>query len=299
LVTPKELRIPRYIYYPDHLVDVTGPYIEPIRDPLGTLGSLLYYLKNFLTEPMYKGFLPSIFHASFNKTNPQVSYQEKPGDVPIVGRSDVSIGDFFLEKFGRREVIDNILSAVVHGTQGGDVWKLSIMSSMFQRLGEQDAIGRTPGKVLALLDDVQLLDDIAKNNEAVRELAAESANWGYISFEGGFSTLLDAMAADLEKNPNVTILLNEPVEHVRDHQSQKIEVCVPSLRSTLQKKKASNTHNIDHHKQEPGTSLLRQSSLNHLQQNPRLPNRQPPPQPIRNRSRHHLRRQPLVPNTQP
>lgn len=219
---------------------MTGPYFKPFHNPLGTLVSLLGYLRNFLTEPMYKGFLPSLLNAALNKGGPQTPEQGKPGDVPVVGQPDVSVGDFFLSKFGRRDVVDNILSAVVHGTQGGDVWKLSIASSMFHRFMVQDTLGNTPGTALALLDDVHVLDDIAKNNQAVRKLAEESANWGYISFKGGFSTLLDAMAVELQNNPNVTVLLNQPVEHVRDHPNQTVEVCVVPLSPTLVAQEGDN-----------------------------------------------------------
>ena len=225
VATPQSLKIPRYIYYPDHLVDVTSPQFEPFRDPVGTLVSLVMKLQNILAEPLYKGLLPSMWNALFSPRPSGRPDHGKPGELPVVGQRDVSIGDFFMRRFGRRDLVDNIFSALAHGTQGGDVWKLSIESSMFQRLMVHESIGSIPGTSLALVNDVHLLNDIAGNNEAVRKLAEDSVNWGFLSFDGGFSTLTDALAAELTRNPNVTILLNKPVEHLRRHQTQTIEVC--------------------------------------------------------------------------
>lgn len=216
---------------------MTAPYFDPTRDPFGTLGSLLSFAQKIFTEPVYTGLLPSLINAGLDSGRQaqaaqaraaRAAAQGNPGSVPVVGQQDESLGDYFLRKFGRRDLVDNILSAVVHGTQGGDVWKTSIASSMYQRFLVKDRLGVVPGTVLALLDDVHVLNDIAKNNEAVRELAAESANWGFVSFDGGFSTLTDKMAVELENNPNVTVLLNEPVEHVKNHQTQRIEVWSPT-----------------------------------------------------------------------
>jgi oxygen-dependent protoporphyrinogen oxidase len=145
-----------------------------------------------------------------------------PGYQPRRGE-DETIGDFFAGRFGRPDLVDNVLSAMVHGIYGGDVWKLSVQSSLFSRAHTNYLLGTSPGSVFVNLEDLELMQELVKNKD-VRAIAESSTFWGYIYFRNGFATLTDALAKELIQNERVTIRTNEPVEKLRCHQSRKIEV---------------------------------------------------------------------------
>lgn len=211
----------RYIYYPDRLVNVTAPAFN-IRDLSSTVKGLTRLAGSVLTEPLFKGILPSLFH--YLIVDPVYETREE-GDVHL---DDVSIGEFFGKKFRTPELINNLLSALIHGVYGGDVWKLSMEAGMFRRMLIADQVDVRPYRNAEMLMEAQdmflALDVIGRNNALVHP-ARDSWNWGFIGFYNGFSTLTDRIADDLKKNPNVTIRTSDHITAIKFiERTQKVEV---------------------------------------------------------------------------
>lgn len=187
----------QYVYYPDHLVDVSFANGKPERLHLvhddGTANAntdmaimrvahLLRYwsgmfhwgvscVKRLLYEPAFRG----VFAAAFAYLVPSSAKAEQmharmlaasraPGRIPPAS-DDESVGAFITRiSGGNTAITENLVSAVMHGIYGGDVWKLSVASSIFrtQWLGE------------AALPVFQLYDRQAKIAELRRQQAARN-----------------------------------------------------------------------------------------------------------------------------
>ncbi|KAK3337201.1 hypothetical protein B0T19DRAFT_350644 [Cercophora scortea] len=194
----------RFIYYPDHMVDVSGPVLDPLR-PLATISSCAKLLVDLLTEPLFNGAVPSVINMLWGPGKAMLK-EGKPGET---------VGDFFTMAFGgHRDLVDNVLSAMMHGIYGGDVWKLAMASSPFFRMTYPAA---PAGKVWVEHKDRSLLFDILLYHKSALFLAERGTRAGYMWFQNGFTTLTDALATALKENPNVTIKLNRPVTSVRYH----------------------------------------------------------------------------------
>lgn len=226
----------RYIYHPDHLVDVTAP-VTDLNDPMGTLRAWLHAAGNVLTEPLFKGMLPSL--ANFLRT-PAESNSRPLGDYTL---RDVSIGEYFASKFGRPDVVNNLLSALIHGVYGGDVWKLSMESGLFRRLLLNDQLDVEPvlkGGMFVELQDIYSAHDIITRNGNVIDVARMSMDWGFIGFFNGFSTLTDAIVDKLRKNPKVTLKTGESVTALRfNEETQNVEVSQTALYQPLAAQRSS------------------------------------------------------------
>lgn len=214
----------RYVFYPDHLVAMV-PAIDTssASDTMATCIRFLSFIKDLMTEPVYQGAVPSAWHVFQQMSKIQSAGQTRVNlGTPL---ADVSIGDFFTRVLGRPEMVNNILSAVVHGVYGGDLWKLSIESSMFHRtwLDLNMAVPRREGHVPVAVQDMELWTNLLQN-PGVHSLAEESASWGYVGFSGGFAALTDALVRALQANPNVKIRLNEKVTELRLDESQRVAV---------------------------------------------------------------------------
>ncbi|KUI53993.1 Protoporphyrinogen oxidase [Cytospora mali] len=220
----------RYIYYPDHLVRVPGNLPKSLLGRLGWAARVLY---QFLTEPVFEGVFPSIksMLAASTKESAEgrrraIEDRGKPAEpstkYAIADIQDLSTGDYFKSVFGRPDLINNMLSALVHGIWGGDVWKLSMLEGTFaQALIQQ----QHPGEILLPVRDHDIFScrDVAIRNEEVFNLATHfGPHIGYIGFRDGFSTLTDALTHALWNNPNVTIRTNTPVSSIRYEQGKAI-----------------------------------------------------------------------------
>jgi oxygen-dependent protoporphyrinogen oxidase len=153
------------------------------------------------------------------------------GSSEVPSFQDVSIGDEFLRRGGRREPVDNMLSAMCHGIYGGDVWKLSAESSIFaaafmnQRLRYSYPSPlekwRNP-MVPMLVQDHDLLKQTGWIPQVARWVA-RSKEIKSFNFGQGFGVLNDAVVAKLKANPNVKFV-NERVAKVRLSASNAMEV---------------------------------------------------------------------------
>lgn len=211
----------RYIYYPDHLVDVSGP---DLSSPLRILAWLWAKCSDLAREPLYQNALPSLIaytqHRRRAKPAPRAlrpSYplQHVPDDVI----KDLSVGEYFTKAMGgRRDVVDNMISALMHGVYAADVWQQSMQSSIFSSLLMDEYAPGRPSHVRLDLQEWYLALELTAHDDGFRKAATTLSRAEYLSFHGGFTTLTDAIAADLRSNKNVTIRLNEPVTQIRNYQ---------------------------------------------------------------------------------
>ncbi|SPQ18121.1 2957ed3d-b889-4060-818b-25abf414d309 [Thermothielavioides terrestris] len=191
-----------YIYYPNRLVPI--PRISR-AGPLRTLDSILD-LVPALFQPVFRDVIPSALHNARTTGDPYTA------DI-LEGRSDVSVGDYFAYRFGRTGLVDKVFSAVTHGMTGGDVWKQSLASgSWADYLPRND--GEPVTRVRVRRADYALMNQLVRD-KAVFDLATEHLDSGSLWFRNGMSTLTNALADALRKNPNVTIKMGDPVTSVR------------------------------------------------------------------------------------
>ncbi|CAK7225404.1 oxygen-dependent protoporphyrinogen oxidase [Sporothrix curviconia] len=156
----------QYIYYPDHIVSVSllnnmpsTAILEPQPNRLTTgvakgllriTQNWLYYkallswamrcLRHIQREPAFAGMWRALLGFMVPSAENQraeharmVAASKAPGRVPPPS-SDESVGDFIMRRTSgqARPLVNNMVSALMHGIYGGDVWKLSIASSVFR-----------------------------------------------------------------------------------------------------------------------------------------------------------------------
>ncbi|CAK7266969.1 oxygen-dependent protoporphyrinogen oxidase [Sporothrix epigloea] len=156
----------QYIYYPDHLVNVSLANAKPstallaprpnklitgwARGLLRIAQNWIYYkalvswairsFRHVHREPAFAG----IWRAAFGYLVPlgdrledtharMVAASKAPGRVPPPS-SDESVGAYIMRRTSgqARPLVNNMVSALMHGIYGGDVWKLSVASSVFR-----------------------------------------------------------------------------------------------------------------------------------------------------------------------
>ena len=239
-VIPQSVRMKRFIYYPDHLVDITEPAISRQNLSMSAFNLLKYGYK-VMTEPLFRGAPQTAWHMISNMGNVANQRTRPSGGgegLWTFDCQDVSIGDFWSKMFGGRELVDNVLSAMLHGIYGGNVWDLSMESSMFQSHLMTAQASNEPGDMWVLLEDHALAEAFksGKDHEAVREMARNLQKGGYLYFKNGASSFTDAIVAQLRSNPNVDIKLGEPVKSIALDASLKVTVSVillaPSRKTT-------------------------------------------------------------------
>ncbi|KAL8377853.1 hypothetical protein RB595_008505 [Gaeumannomyces hyphopodioides] len=220
----------RYIYYPDHLVEVTGP---PVLDFGGRFFTSVVVLVRYLCGMARKVFTEPIFDGVGRALRVWVSQRRKLMNergaearrkvVEVLAATpDESIGDFFARLLDGRKLVDNVLAAMMHGIYGGSPWRLSVQSSMFLHNVIRHAVGLRAGFNIeskanaALVEEIYL--DASEQGNAIRDFFSSGILAHNVAaatgFRNGFSTFTNAMADALRANPNVEIRLNEPVTNL-------------------------------------------------------------------------------------
>jgi len=198
----------RWIYYPDHLVQIPHPSMGLVNTAF-----------SLATEPVFRGVGSGIIHEFFSPPNP-------PGPLDV----DESIGAFISRRFNRR-VVDNLLSAVIHGVYAGDVWQLSAdMLMPKQRFYEQQYNGVLTGmgvdRTLSKEEDAKLLSRWSKLALPVsRELWSNLRQASFFTFKRGMAELVVRLEETLRKRENVEFKVNTGVESVFvGNNGEKLEV---------------------------------------------------------------------------
>ncbi|ROV97589.1 hypothetical protein VSDG_04576 [Cytospora chrysosperma] len=222
----------RYVYYPDHLVCMPGNLPKSLLGRVSWASRIFYQM---LTEPVFKGIFGSIKSTLATSTKDSnegkrraIENRGRPAEGPsryaIADIEDMSTGEYFRSVFERPDLVNNLLSALIHGIWGGDVWKLSMLEGTFAAA----LIKRQhPGETLMPVRDHDIFSfrDIAIRNEEVFDLGTRfGPRIGYLAFRNGFSTITNAIADALRENPNVTIRTNTPVTSMR-YEKGKAIVC--------------------------------------------------------------------------
>jgi oxygen-dependent protoporphyrinogen oxidase len=202
LVTSKDspAALNRFIYYPDHLVRMPGPGV-----------SFLENLSTLITEPIFHGVL---LRAAMEILQPKVE-----------GLDDESVSSFISRRFGS-PVVDNIVSAVLHGIYAGNVDQLSAKSILPMLWKAEQTTGSLirhmmTGDRYIPEKDVMLMKQLRKNmlnahnipphNMAVVERIRKSS---VFTFKTGIGQLANALEQALHQMPNVTIKMNHPVSRL-------------------------------------------------------------------------------------
>ncbi|KAL2126886.1 hypothetical protein VTI74DRAFT_11662 [Chaetomium olivicolor] len=195
-----------YIYYPDHLVGIPSLRISPFRHPIASLKALGGLFQT-LTEPVFRELIPSMFGALRSRHN------EYAADM-FKGTRDMSIGDYYAYRFGSPELVDKVVSAMIHGITGGDVWKTSMVSGPFSDMLIPPDDDQPITDVRVRRADYEFMEDLLVNDD-VFALAAKHLDSTALWFRNGFRTLTDAIVKDLKESKNVTIKTGDPVMSVR------------------------------------------------------------------------------------
>ena len=180
----------RYVYYPDHLVQMPGPGM-----------TLFENLSNILKEPAFDGLLDFILK--------DLSEDKRPDSL-----TDESVGAFFARR-GTSKIADNLVSAVLHGIYAGDVYKLSMRSIMpwlwnlEQEHGSILAGLWSSGGTTSLTQHdwrmLQTLEEDSENESAAADKIAAVERSSVFTFKKGLGELSDQLEARLIKNSMVDI----------------------------------------------------------------------------------------------
>lgn len=203
----------RYLYYPDHLVRLPGP-------PM-TLDNIISTARSLYEEPLWDGLLPSVFNY-FMKSGPQPPTPERRAAMD----KDESVGHFLERLCGDDRLVKNVVSAMMHGIHGGDVYKLSAKHTLFNKLWYQTTGGGDKTKTWMPYKELSLLCDImdGPNRAKVCELGWKGENSNMLAFDDGMLTLVHALEQDLQSQKQVKIKTQTPVTSLAPVDGGKVRV---------------------------------------------------------------------------
>ena len=136
--------------------------------------------------------------------------------LEISGRSreEESLGAYYTRLLGDDAPVDRILSAMIHGIWGGDIWKLTSRRDPFGGALTRFRL-QPPFEEWVHLDRGSV--DAARSLQRAGHdrLGYKWAGYSHLWFKDGFHTLTRALAEALEKCDNVTIKTEAPVASVQ------------------------------------------------------------------------------------
>lgn len=201
----------RFIYYPDKLVRVPSPS-----------DSRLGIAWTVLTDPLFEGVLAAVWAES---------------DVPRRPDSlvDESIGGFIKRRSGGGEkIVDNLVSAMLHGIYAGDVNQLS-MRSLLPRMWEAE--GKFGSLTMALrknnggkYDPHKKTLSLDESGEELlgQELGRKAQEASIYTYRNGMQTLPDALAGVIKGARNADIRMATSVSGIsRSADGKTIQVSAP------------------------------------------------------------------------
>jgi protoporphyrinogen/coproporphyrinogen III oxidase len=213
IIYPKGVAESRYIYYPDHLVQLPKPE--------ASWNNFKNVIKSFFNESLWTGTFNAASGWARHFTRSTDIVEQRRLDIKdkrTVFDKDETVAEFLGRIFGDKKspVIDNIISAMLHGIYGGDVHKLSAKHTIFEKFWLQNMYPLHNGQAWISKKDVYLQYDIldGPNRLAVIEMAEKATNHNLLAFRDGLVTLYEALATDLHRCKNVTIRTDTPVSAV-------------------------------------------------------------------------------------
>ena len=210
-----------FLYYPDYLVALPGPSLfKSIKGPISAL-RVLKRLFSLLLEPCFRDGITAIPTIWRTLQRPNQRLKQLAD-----GRLDMSIGDYFVSKYGCPGLVDKVMSAMIHGITGGDVWKQSMSTSIFADLLVSSK-GLPITNTVMRVADFDLMNDILVDKDT-HLLAAQHLGSDALWFRNGFNTLTNALASALRKNPRVTIRMDDSTTLVSyDKELDRVKVSTP------------------------------------------------------------------------
>lgn len=200
----------RFVYYPDKLVRV--PNLNDSRLEIGW---------RLLTDPMFEGLARSVWEESNVPRRPD-------------GLLDESIGGFIRRRSGgNRKLVDNLVSAVVHGIYAGDVNQLS-MRSLMPSLWEME--GKYGSLTMGMVGERRTRQGGNKTPSVHQagvmavgpQLGEKARNASIYTFRGGMQTLPNALAKVVRGSSNAEIKIGTTVSGIsRSEDGETIKVCAP------------------------------------------------------------------------
>ena len=186
----------RYVYYPDHLVRMPHPSFGLINN-----------FNNLYWEPIFQGVLWAGAAESFRESRER-------------NVQDESVGEFFSRRLNRN-LVDRILSAVVHGIYAGDVWQLSA-KSLFPRpwRDEVEAGSIIRGMIKGRADGIEVTKHdaaylIEMKSYLFEPLLTETVkNAVAFTFKDGLGTITEKLARYLTQIGTVEFKTATPVEAI-------------------------------------------------------------------------------------
>jgi oxygen-dependent protoporphyrinogen oxidase len=190
-----------------------------------TLENVVGTIRSFLTEPLWDGcFMAGVSANSQFSNDAEVVEKKRQAitDRRAAFDRDESVAEFLTRICGGDErPVRNIVSGMLHGIYGGDVFKLSAKHTLFDRIWLQSVFPQHTGFMWVGKKEFYLQYDIVDgpNGLQVIEFAEQAKKHNLIAFDDGLITLVDALVKDLEGRENVTIKYDSPVtalEHKDD-----------------------------------------------------------------------------------
>lgn len=193
----------RFIYYPDHLVRVPAP-----NPKLGLIPNALSFTEAFAEEDAFQGLLWRLALEYFQPTRSE-------------SLNDESIGHFFSRRISP-EMVDRVLSSVIHGIYAGDVYQLS-MKTLFPGIwrleGEYGSLlagffksftegPRTPRR------EVSFVKLMRQPYPMDKEFKDNFRRASVFTFRNGLQQLVDKLAEKLRERSNVKFLTNSGVKKI-------------------------------------------------------------------------------------
>ena len=176
---------------------------------------------SIITEPLFRGlFMPVLREGFRDKRNND--------------HGDESVGSFVSRRLSPA-IANNLVSAMIHGIYGGDIWKLSI-KSIFPLLWEFER--RYDSIVLAFAHlwsndaklvkkrDIDMLEAMFSSHLPPR-LVALFGNAAVYTFRNGIGQLVDRLVERLGQNPKITIKTGTKISRISMGQQQ-IELDLPN-----------------------------------------------------------------------
>ncbi|KAK5663348.1 hypothetical protein OQA88_3776 [Cercophora sp. LCS_1] len=216
---PRRETLTKYIYFPDHLVKVPEPGL--------TFSNLWEMFRAWRIEPLFESVNWAVLHFMMNKSKllPKESGNHR---FYVPERDKQSLGEYFQKACGSHDLVHNMLSAVIHGVWGGDIWRLSDERAV---PGHYDRPRLEPAYqeewVPMSNEDTDLVFLSRGQNTGIDTVMTPVMNaYSHVWFRGGFNTLTQALREELSKRG--VEVRNERVESLR-HEGKTIRVLSKSV----------------------------------------------------------------------
>ncbi|KAI8233028.1 hypothetical protein K4K57_005633 [Colletotrichum sp. SAR 10_99] len=193
-----KLPLSRYIYYDERLVSMS--------------------LQGYWNEPIYNSVFSGAFPGFITAIKRRLKARKEPHP------SDMSVAEFVKFATGKPQLVDNLVSAMIHGIWGGDADKISMRSFMPaqwwkffyepSKTSSDENDRENHNRVLMPRQEMHILHTLGAD-EQLRYFVDYTKKDAFVYFKDGLSSLPDTIEKKLRSRSNVTFKLGEPVVDLR------------------------------------------------------------------------------------